>query len=99
MVFKPLGIAMIFPTLAIAVFIAWRTRHIVAELTHNVAIALWISANSIWMISEFYGVDEQVKPYCLIPFSLGLLILIYYYLIYSPLQKKKAATVQAPASK
>jgi len=98
MVFKPLGIAMIFPTLAIAVFIAWRTRHIVAELTHNIAIALWISANSLWMISEFYGVDEQVKPYCLIPFSLGLLILIYYYLIYSPLQKKKAA-VQAPAAK
>jgi len=94
MVFKPLGIAMIFPTLAIAVSIAWRTRHIVAELTHNIAIALWISANSMWMISEFYGVDEKVKPYCLIPFSLGLLVLLYYYLIYSPLHSKKEAAAQ-----
>ena len=97
MVFKPLGIAMIFPTLAIAVSIAWRTRHIVAELTHNIAIALWISANSMWMIAEFFAVDDIVKPYCLIPFSLGLLVLIYYYLIYSPLQKKKTAV--APAAK
>ena len=91
MVFKPLGIAMIFPTLAIAIFIAWRTRHMMAELTHNIAIALWISANSMWMIAEFFSVDEKVKPYCLIPFSLGLLVLLYYYLIYSPLQTKKEA--------
>jgi hypothetical protein len=97
MIFKALGIAMIFPTLAIAIFIAWRTRHIMAELTHNVAITLWISANSMWMIAEFIGVDEQVKPYCLIPFSLGLLVLFYYYLIYSPLHKKKEAAAQSPA--
>ena len=99
MIFKALGIAMIFPTLAIAIFIAWRTRHIVAELTHNIAIALWISANSMWMIAEFMGVDETVKPYCLIPFSLGLIVLIYYYLIYSPLQKKKEAAAQTAVTK
>lgn len=98
MIFKALGIAMIFPTLAIALFIAWRTRHIVAELTHNIAIALWIFANSMWMISEFMGVDEKVKPFCLIPFGLGLLVLLYYYLIYAPLQKKKEAAIQAPAA-
>jgi hypothetical protein len=97
MIFKALGIAMIFPTLAIAIFIAWRTRHIMAELTHNIAIALWISANSIWMIAEFYHVDERVRPFCLIPFSLGLLVLLYYYLIYAPLHKKKEAVAQSPA--
>ena len=97
MIFKALGIAMIFPTLAIAIFIAWRTRHMMAELTHNIAITLWISANSMWMIAEFIGIDEQVKPYCLIPFSLGLVVLIYYYLIYSPLHKKKEVAVQSPA--
>ncbi|OQP55979.1 hypothetical protein A4H97_20545 [Niastella yeongjuensis] len=90
LILKPLGIAMIFPTLIVAIWIAWRNRHIVAELTHNAAIALWIVANSMWMISEFYNVDEKVRPYCIIPFSLGILILLYYYLIYSPLQKKKA---------
>ena len=98
MVFKSLGIAMIFPTLAIAIFIAWRTRHIMAELTHNIAIALWISANSMWMIAEFFAVDDIVKPYCLIPFSLGLLVLLYYYLIYSPLHKNKEAAAQSPAT-
>jgi len=98
MLYKELGIAMIFPTLAIAVFIAWRTRHMMAELTHNIAIALWISANSMWMIAEFYGVDEQVKPYCLIPFTLGLVVLIYYYLIYLPIHKKKEAALQSPAA-
>ncbi|HEX6426395.1 MAG TPA: hypothetical protein VF008_01865, partial [Niastella sp.] len=92
-------IAMIFPTLAIAVYIAWRNRHIMAELTHNVAITLWISANSMWMIAEFLNVDEQVKPYCLIPFSLGLLVLIYYYLIYSLLQRKKETAAPSPSPK
>jgi thiol:disulfide interchange protein len=93
LILKPLGIAMIFPTLSVAIWIAWRNRHIMAELTHNVAITLWIVANSIWMISEFYNVDEKVRPYCIIPFSLGILILAYYYLIYAPLQKKKTKAV------
>nr|WP_242696486.1 hypothetical protein [Longitalea luteola] len=97
-ILKPLGIAMIFPTLLIAIYIAWRTRHIMAELTHNIAITLWISANSLWMVAEFLEVDEQVKPYCLIPFCLGLVVLFYYYLIYSPLKRKKetAAAIAAP---
>jgi hypothetical protein len=97
LVFKALGIAMIFPTLLIAIYIAWRNRHIMAELTHNVAITLWIGANSMWMIAEFFSVDEQVKPYCIIPFSLGLLVLFYYYLVYSPLKRKKEIAANSPA--
>jgi hypothetical protein len=99
LVFKALGIAMIFPTLSIAIYIAWRNRHIMAELTHNVAITLWIGANSMWMIAEFYEVDKQVKPYCIIPFSLGLLVLFYYYLVYSPLQRKKELAAGSSSSK
>ena len=86
-IWKPLGIAMIFPTLIIAVVIAWRTRDIRAELSHNMAIAFWITANSYWMISEFFGFDEQVffygiegKYFALVPFVIGLLFLAYYYL-------------------
>ena len=90
LILRPLGIIMIFPTLSVAIWIAWRNRHIVAELTHNVAIALWIVANSMWMISEFYNIDDKVRPFCIIPFSLGILILFYYYLYYAPLQRKKA---------
>jgi hypothetical protein len=53
----------------------------------------------MWMVSEFFKVDDKVKPYCLIPFGLGLLVLLYYYLIYSPLQKRKETTAPVPASK
>lgn len=87
--FKPLGVAMIFPTLFVAIYIMWRNRQIVSELTHNLAIMLWITANSMWMVFEFTGTDEELKNYCLIPFSLGLIILVYYYVVYLPLKRRK----------
>jgi hypothetical protein len=88
--FKPLGVAMIFPTLIVAIYIMWRNRQIVSELTHNLAIMLWITANSMWMIFEFTGTDEELKNYCLIPFGLGLAILVYYYLWYAPMKRRTA---------
>ena len=90
--FKPLGVAMIFPTLFVAIYIMWRNRQIVSELTHNLAIMLWITANSMWMVFEFTGTDEELKNYCLIPFSLGLVILVYYYAVYLPMKKTKRKT-------
>ncbi|MEO8583612.1 MAG: hypothetical protein ABI415_07435 [Flavitalea sp.] len=86
---KPIGIAMIFPTLSVAIYIAWKNREQFAELTHNIAITLWITANSMWMIFEFTNRDEYLKNYCLIPFGLGLVILLYYYLPYIPIRKCK----------
>jgi hypothetical protein len=90
---KWLGIAMIVPTLIIAAVIAWRTRNLVSELSHNLAIFFWITANSFWMVTEFFGVDEHLKPYALIPFFLGVVPLVYYYAFYSPKNyiKRKAA--------
>lgn len=88
LLFKPLGIFMILPTISVALFITWRNRRIFSELMHNLAISLWIVANSIWMIAEFYEADEQVKPYCVIPFSLGLALLLYYYIVYKMMLKK-----------
>lgn len=92
MIWKVLGIAMIFPTLIISLIIAWRTRQLKSELAHNLAISLWITANSYWMISEFFGFDEDMifglfegKYLALLPFILGLGILAYYYIF----QKKK----------
>ncbi|WP_303310929.1 hypothetical protein [Hymenobacter sp. BT730] len=91
MVWKPLGLLMIVPTLTIAVVIAWRTRHIVSEWAHNVAIVLWITANSYWMISEFFEFDTLLvapgitgKHLALGPFVAGLLVLGYYYLVQNP---------------
>ena len=62
-----------------------------SELAHNLAIAFWITANSMWMIFEFMERDLELKNYCLIPFGVGLAILLYYYLIYAPLHKKTKA--------
>ena len=103
MIWKVLGIAMVVPTLSIAIIIAWRTRHMAAELAHNLAITFWISANSYWMISEFFGFDEMVvwreftgKHLALIPFVTGALLLLYYYAIQRPRELKlnRAATMQ-----
>ncbi|MFY8024988.1 MAG: hypothetical protein ACOVNO_06540 [Sediminibacterium sp.] len=94
---KWLGTVMIIPTLIISIVIAYRTRKYVSELCHNLAITVWISANSYWMISEFFGFDHKViwgeytfKHLAIIPFTLGILILGYYYLIWKPLHTKKS---------
>lgn len=100
MVWRPLGIAMIFPTLIIAIIIAIRTRQYVSEICHNMAIVFWISANSFWMISEFFKFDT-VKVYgditykylAIIPFGIGILILAYFYLIWKPLHPEKEETL------
>ena len=57
--FAWLGISMIIPTIIISIIIAWRTRNIVSELCHNLAITVWISANSFWMCTEFFKVDYE----------------------------------------
>ncbi len=100
MIWKPLGIAMIFPTLIIAIVISVKNRSYVSEVCHNWAIVFWIAANSYWMISEFFEFDETVvyaginyKYIAVIPFSIGILILAYYYLVFKMIYKKKAETM------
>ena len=97
---KPLGITMIFPTLIISIIIAWRTRQYVSELCHNLAITVWITANSYWMISEFFGFDSNIvlgevayKHLAIIPFTIGVIILGYYYLYFKPRHKGLAETM------
>lgn len=102
MVWKPVGIAMIVPTLSVAIWIAWKNRLIKSELAHNLAIVFWITANAYWMISEFLGFDGIIiwkeftgKHLALIPFVTGALILFYYYAVQRPkeLKMKKAITL------
>jgi hypothetical protein len=100
MVWKPLGIAMIFPTLIIAIIIAIRTRHLVSELCHNVAIVLWITANSYWMIAEFLHFDENIitgnityKHLAVVPFAIGIIVMLYYYLWWNPRNKDVVETM------
>ena len=100
MIWKELGIAMFIPTLTVAILIAWRTRHIRAELAHNLAIAFWICANGYWMISEFFGFDEVPvwkdftgKHIALLPFITGAAILLYYYAVQRPRDLRTQQTV------
>jgi hypothetical protein len=100
LVWRPLGLAMIIPTLSIAIVIAWRTRHIVSELCHNLAIAVWIIANSYWMVSEFFQFDTKMvvgnvdyKHLALIPFGMGVLILFYYYIFWKPKHDEQLETM------
>lgn len=86
LVLKPLGIAMIFPTLIIAIIITYRSKNIISEWYHNLAVTTWIIANSYWMISEFFHFDEKpflgftLKHIAAIPFTIGIAILAYYYI-------------------
>lgn len=100
MIWRPLGIAMIFPTLLISLVIAWRTRQYMSELCHNIAISVWITANSYWMISEFLEFDSihitsnfTYKHLALIPFVMGILILGFYYLVWKPAHKDELETM------
>ena len=100
MVWRPLGIAMIFPTLIIAIVIAWRNRQYMSEVCHNVAIVFWITANAYWMISEFLHFDTftlfgdyTFKHLAIIPFTTGIIILAYYYLIWRPKHRDAEETM------
>jgi len=100
MVWRPLGIAMIFPTLIISIIIAYRTKQYVSELCHNLAITVWITANSYWMISEFFHYDDKIftgnityKYLAIIPFTIGILILGYFYLYWKPRHKGEIETM------
>jgi hypothetical protein len=100
MIWKPLGIAMIFPTLIIAIIITIRTRQFVSEVCHNLAIVFWITANAYWMISEFFGFDAHTitgsityKHLAIIPFAIGILTLAFYYIAWKPQHKNEVETM------
>ena len=75
---KTLGVVMIVPTIAMAIYITYLNRKEKAELFHNLAIVFWICANSVWMIGElFYQVG--LRQYALVFFIAGIITISYYY--------------------
>jgi len=89
MLWKPLGLIMIIPTIGAALLITWQTRHIKSELLHNLAVDFWIIANAYWMLTEFYSKNDNLRYYAVIPFSIGLIIIAYYYFLVKPGEKNK----------
>nr|WP_214446745.1 hypothetical protein [Flavihumibacter rivuli] len=93
MLWKPLGIAMIFPTLTVAILITWQTRKLKSELFHNLAVLFWIIANCYWMTVEFMERDEVLRYYAAIPFSIGILFIVSYYAYVLPREKRQQKMV------
>jgi hypothetical protein len=89
LLYKPLGMIMIIPTLFVAIDIAWRSRKVVTDLFHNIAVALWICANATWMTGEFFFEDKW-RPYAMVFFVLGIIVIAYYYLFLA--RKQSEAT-------
>lgn len=74
------GLIMIFPTLGFAILITIKNRLHKSELVHNLAVCLWISANSIWMTGEFFYEDSLRQP-AIFFFIAGFIIMGRYYLL------------------
>ena len=100
--FRIPGLLMIIPTLTVAILITWQTRYMRSELFHNLAVDFWITANCTWMIGEFFHVDENLwhgyglRQAAIIPFILGLFVLVYYYaVLYRKKENEYASIVDA----
>lgn len=75
---KWLGALMVVPTVFLAVYIVYKTLQS-TEVYLNIAVFFWISANSFWMLMEFFN-NNQYKHFAAIPFALGFVFVIIFYL-------------------
>lgn len=73
-----LATLMIAPTLIASVWFTRKARHSWPDLAHNLAVTLWICANSWWMVNELFW-NDRYTSWSLIPFAAGLLILLLFY--------------------
>lgn len=80
LVWKPGAIAMILPTVSVAIYLLYRSKRNKTELYHNAAVCMWIIANSTWMLGEF--MNKELRPVAVVLFGIGLGILAIYYSIY-----------------
>ena len=86
---KTAGTVVVLPTIFVAFVITWIQRKQKLTLIHNIAISVWISSNSLWMLAEFYHKEEILKPISTAGFALGLLILGAQYIgMLIPLKQK-----------
>ena len=77
--YRLLGVGMILPTIAVAIYLTVKSRSQREELIHNLAVCFWLGANSVWMIGEFFY-EDGTRPYAMVFFALGLCTLAFHYL-------------------
>ncbi len=80
MTWKAFGVFMIAPTLICAFLITWKKRKSISDLLHNLAIIFWVSANSLWMVVEFFDLTIALKNLVIVFFVLGLILIGLSYL-------------------
>jgi hypothetical protein len=91
MQFKVLGVCMIIPTVFLAAYLVVKTIG-TRDFFLNTAILFWISANSYWMVVEFFFEDAH-KHLAAIPFALGFIFVGLFYL--PSIRKKYAKPAQS----
>ncbi|MBF6659345.1 hypothetical protein HUE46_04300 [Flavobacterium columnare] len=91
--FKTLGITMAVPTICISIYFIFKNKADISELYHNMAVFLWIIANTWWMSSEFFKFDENTlilglkgRSLAAFPFGSGILLLLIFYISIYPKQ-------------
>jgi len=77
--FRALGVSMAIPTVGLAAYLVYRTRRELRDLTHNLAVLLWLCANTTWMVGEFWFSDTT-RPTAKVFFVAGLIALCLFYL-------------------
>jgi uncharacterized membrane protein YoaK (UPF0700 family) len=78
--YKVAGVIMVVPTVAMAIYIAYRTRKRMPLLLPNIAVCCWIFANATWMMGEFF--DFNHVPFALSSFLAGIVVIAFYFLKY-----------------
>lgn len=73
------GMMVALPTLVLAAKIAWEKRKDTEELVHNLAVCLWLCANVVWMVGEFFF-NDGTRGIARVFFFAGLLLLAGFYL-------------------
>jgi hypothetical protein len=74
------GVIMIVPTIYLAIHLMYKTRRS-PDFLINAAILCWITANSYWMIVEFFFHD-QFRTLSAFPFALGFIFVGIYFFRY-----------------
>ncbi len=86
---KWLGVSMVLPTLILSVYLTWLGRNHRSDLYHNIAVTLWICANSVWMFGEFFF--EDTTRAIALPFFLGGIVSVSWFYLTEFLKKKSGA--------
>jgi hypothetical protein len=86
MEWKPGGILMILPTVSVAIYLLWRSRGSRADFYHNLAVVMWILANSTWMCGEFF--KKELRPVAVGIFMVGVVVLLIYYIFFFKKDRK-----------